>query len=167
MRASMGGWLDGLPAGATGENGTSRGSRLGLPPAGSGSLAPLGRRLFALVVDWAACLAISAAFYQGDAMATLGVFAVENVVLVGTLGTTVGHRLLGLRVVRVARVVRAVAEPAGPAGPAGSAGAAVPPGLVAGAVRAALLCLVVPAVVWDADGRGMHDRLAGTVMVRR
>jgi uncharacterized RDD family membrane protein YckC len=157
----MGGWLDGLPAGATGENGTSRGSRLGLPPAGSGSLAPLGRRLFALVVDWAACLAISAAFYQGDAMATLGVFAVENVVLVGTLGTTVGHRLLGLRVVRVVRVV------ADPAGPAGSAGAAVPPGLVAGAVRAALLCLVVPAVVWDADGRGMHDRLAGTVMVRR
>lgn len=157
----MGGWLDGPPAGATGQSGTSRGSRLGLPPAGSGSLAPLGRRLFALVVDWAACLAISAAFYQGDAMATLGVFAVENVVLVGTLGTTVGHRLLGLRVVRV---VRAVAESAGPAG---SAGAAVPPGLVAGAVRAVLLCLVIPAVVWDADGRGMHDRLAGTVMVRR
>ncbi len=157
----MDGWLDGPPAGAMGENGTSRGSRLGLPPAGSASLAPLGRRLFALVVDWAACLAISAAFFRGDAMATLGVFAVENVVLVGTLGTTVGHRLLGLRVVRV---VRAVAEPAGPAG---SAGAAVPPGLVAGAVRAVLLCLVVPAVVWDADGRGMHDRLAGTVLVRR
>jgi hypothetical protein len=164
MRASMGGWLDGPPAGATGESGTAHGARLGLPPAGSRSLAPLGRRLFALVVDWAACLAISAAFFQGDAMATLGVFAIENVVLVGTLGTTLGHRLLGLRVVRV---VRGAAEPTGPAEPAGSAGAAGSPGLLAGAIRAVLLCLVIPAAVWDADGRGMHDRLAGTVIVRR
>ncbi|MFE4466652.1 RDD family protein, partial [Oerskovia sp. NPDC056781] len=29
-----------------------------------------------------------------------------------------------------------------------------------------LLCLVVPAVVWDGDGRGMHDKAAGTVIVR-
>lgn len=114
--------------------------------------------MLALVIDWAACLAISAAFFHRDAMATLGVFAIENVVLVGTLGMTVGHRLLGLRVVRL---VRAVPAPARPAAPAGQ------PGLLAGAVRAVLLCLVVPAVVWDADGRGMHDRLAGTVIVRR
>ncbi|CAN5121560.1 RDD family protein [soil metagenome] len=158
MRASMGGWLDGPPAGVTGADGTSRGARLGLPATGSGSLAPLGRRMLALVIDWAACLAISAAFFHRDAMATLGVFAIENVVLVGTLGMTVGHRLLGLRVVRL---VRAVPAPARPAAPAGQ------PGLLAGAVRAVLLCLVVPAVVWDADGRGMHDRLAGTVIVRR
>jgi hypothetical protein len=154
----MGGWLDGPPAGATGENGTSSDARLGLPATGSGALAPLGRRLFALVVDWLACLAISAALFHGDAMATLGVFAIENVVLVGTLGTTVGHRLLGLRVVRVAS---GVTEPTGPAE------LAAQPGLLAGAVRAVLLCLVIPAVVWDADGRGMHDRLAGTVIVRR
>jgi len=112
----------------------------------------------ALVIDWVACLAISAAFFGGDAMATLGVFAIENVVLVGTLGMTVGHRLLGLRVVRLVRVVDA---PEGPVEPG------TQPGLLAGAVRAVLLCLVVPAVVWDADGRGMHDRLAGTVIVRR
>lgn len=154
----MGGWLDGPLGGATGADGTSRGARLGLPATGSGALAPLGRRMFALVIDWAACLAISAAFFHGDAMATLGVFAIENVVLVGTLGMTVGHRLLRLRVVRL---VRAVAEPAGPAAPP------APPGLLAGVVRAVLLCLVVPAVVWDADGRGMHDRLAGTVIVLR
>jgi len=154
----MGGWLEGPPTGGSGERGASRGSRLGLAATGSGALAPLGRRLVALVVDWAACLAISAAFFDGDAMATLGVFAIENVVLVGTLGTTLGHRLLGLRVIRV---VRADTEPTEPVTGAG------PPGLLAGAVRAVLLCLVIPAVVWDADGRGMHDRLAGTVIVRR
>jgi uncharacterized RDD family membrane protein YckC len=26
--------------------------------------------------------------------------------------------------------------------------------------------LVIPAVIWDRDGRGMHDRLLGTVVVR-
>jgi hypothetical protein len=33
--------------------------------------------------------------------------------------------------------------------------------------RTVLLCLVVPAVIWDRDQRGMHDRLIGTVLVRR
>jgi hypothetical protein len=34
-------------------------------------------------------------------------------------------------------------------------------------VRTVLLCLVIPAVVWDAEGRSLHDRVAGTVIVRR
>ena len=34
-------------------------------------------------------------------------------------------------------------------------------------VRTALLCLVVPAVIADADQRGLHDRVAATVLVRR
>ncbi|CPU67518.1 Conserved membrane protein of uncharacterised function [Mycobacteroides abscessus] len=39
-------------------------------------------------------------------------------------------------------------------------------GLGRGLLRTVLLCLVIPAVVWDADGRGLHDRAAGTVLVR-
>ncbi len=42
-----------------------------------------------------------------------------------------------------------------------------PPGLLAGAVRTGLLCLVIPAVVWDKDGRGLHDLAARTAIVRR
>ena len=34
-------------------------------------------------------------------------------------------------------------------------------------VRTALLCLVLPAVVYDRDQRGLHDRAAATVLVRR
>jgi hypothetical protein len=30
----------------------------------------------------------------------------------------------------------------------------------------ALLCIVIPAVIWDADHRGLHDKIAGTVLVR-
>jgi len=35
------------------------------------------------------------------------------------------------------------------------------------ALRTVLLCLAVPAVIWDTDQRGLHDRLSGTVLVRR
>ena len=35
-----------------------------------------------------------------------------------------------------------------------------------GLLRTALLCLAVPALIWDRDGRGLHDRLARTVQVR-
>jgi uncharacterized RDD family membrane protein YckC len=33
-------------------------------------------------------------------------------------------------------------------------------------VRTVLLCLAVPALIWDRDQRGLHDRVAGTVLVR-
>jgi uncharacterized RDD family membrane protein YckC len=33
-------------------------------------------------------------------------------------------------------------------------------------VRTLLLCLLVPALVVDSDGRGMHDRLTDTAVVR-
>ena len=32
--------------------------------------------------------------------------------------------------------------------------------------RTALLIVVIPAVIWDADQRGLHDKAAGTVLVR-
>ena len=33
-------------------------------------------------------------------------------------------------------------------------------------VRTVLLCLFLPAMFWDKDGRGLHDKSAGTVIVR-
>jgi len=33
-------------------------------------------------------------------------------------------------------------------------------------LRTVLLCLALPALIWDRDGRGLHDRLAKTVEVR-
>jgi hypothetical protein len=159
-RKDIGSWLEGpsaepAPAGA------------GLPVEGSGSTARFGRRVVALLIDWVACLLISALFFRdpsaaiplfsGDPMATLGIFAVENVLLVGTLGHTLGHRLLGLRVRRF------VVDADGKALP--DDGRA--PGLARAAVRTVLLLLVVPPAIQDGLGRGLHDRSAGTAIVRR
>jgi len=64
---------------------------------------------------------------------------------VGTLGYTVGHRVVGLQ-------VRGInGRPATP---------------LQAFVRTLLLCLFLPAMFWDRDGRGLHDRTAGTVIVR-
>jgi uncharacterized RDD family membrane protein YckC len=43
-------------------------------------------------------------------------------------------------------------------------GTAVGPGYVL--LRTALIAVVVPPLVRDVDGRGWHDRAAGTVVVR-
>ncbi|GAA1739246.1 RDD family protein [Isoptericola hypogeus] len=151
-REDMGSWLEG---GTSGHQGPSAAARLGLPESGPGSPAPVGRRLVALVVDWAVATLIAylvtspGSFAELNPMVTLGVFALENVLLVSTAGFTIGHRLLRLQ-------VRALGGPAGTA-----------VGFARGAVRTLLLCLVIPAVVWGPDGRGLHDRGAGTVIVRR
>lgn len=110
-------------------------------------MATLGRRVPALIIDWLAAMAVSYMFFGNNEWATLGVFAVENLILVASVGYTVGHRIFGLRV-RPVKQRRPIV------------------GLPAAAVRTVLLCLVIPAVVWDGDGRGLHDRAAGTVITR-
>ncbi|SEE01373.1 RDD family protein [Ruania alba] len=104
-----------------------------------------GRRLVGIAIDWALASAISAGFFDFDPMATLGVFAAMTVLLVGTAGSTIGHRLLGLGVrTEDGRF----------------------PGPLRALVRTVLVCLVIPAVVTDPDGRGVHDRAAGTTLRR-
>ncbi|UFU04855.1 RDD family protein [Ruania halotolerans] len=115
-------------------------------PAPQNGTAGWGRRILALAVDWAVASAISAGFFAFDPMATLGVFAAMTVLLVGTAGSTIGHRLLGL----------AVRTDTGGL-----------PGPLRALVRTLLVCLVIPAVVTDPEGRGAHDRAAGTRIQRR
>jgi uncharacterized RDD family membrane protein YckC len=127
-----------------------RGQRLGLPETGPGSVAPLGRRFGALFLDWGLCFLIAYGLFAGSnqqatSNRTLIIFLVMSVLTVGTVGFTPGKRLLGLRV---------VSENGGRLGF----------GWVV--VRSVLLCLAVPALVWDRDGRGLHDRLARAVQVR-
>ncbi|MDO7882101.1 RDD family protein [Salinibacterium soli] len=122
------------------------GKRLGLPERGPRSIGRIGRRIAALAIDWGTAVLISIAFFSYDALATLAVFAVAQIVLLLTANGSVGHLILGLRVVPVAGGYLGVWRPF---------------------ARTALLCLVIPAVIWDKDQRGMHDRLCGTVLVRR
>ncbi|MER5465258.1 MULTISPECIES: RDD family protein [unclassified Streptomyces] len=151
-RQAIGSWLSGPRAAAEdmGADFGHRGERLGLPEAGPGSIAPLGRRFGAVFVDWGLCLLIAYGLLaNGDRQAVgnwaLSIFLVLSVLTVGSVGFTPGKRIFGLRV---------VAEGGGRLG------------IVRVLLRSLLLCVAIPALIWDRDGRGLHDRLARAVQVR-
>lgn len=124
------------------------GERLGLPASGPRSVARIGRRFGAIAIDWGIALLLTLLFpVQGTAASftTLGIFAAMQVLFISTIGGSVGHRLLGLRVVPIVGGWIGVWRPA---------------------VRTLLLVLVIPVLVWDSDQRGFHDKIAGTVLIR-
>ncbi len=124
------------------------GERLGLPESGPRSVGRIGRRFLAIAIDWAiASLLTLLVPAEGSAVAfaTLGIFALMQVLFIPTLGGSIGHRVTGMRVVPIA---------------GGWVGWWRP------IVRTALILLVIPVLVWDSDQRGFHDKIAGTVLVR-
>lgn len=151
-REALGSWLSGPRAAAenAGVDFGYRGQQLGLPEEGPGSIARPGRRIGALAVDWALCMVIAYGLVtDGYSQATgnwaLLILLVLSVLTVGTIGSTPGKRIFGLRVASVnggrLGVLRVV-------------------------LRSVLVCLAIPALIWDRDGRGLHDRLSGAVQVR-
>ena len=122
------------------------GKRLGLPQSGPRSVARFGRRLAAIAIDWAIAAGVGYLFFQGDRFAILYAFAALQYVFLVTLSGSIGHLVLGMRLVPL--VPRWI-------------------GLVRPLVRTLLLCLVIPALIADRDLRGLHDVVAGTVLVRR
>lgn len=120
------------------------GQRFGLPEKGPGSVATMIRRVGALFIDWLLCMLI-AYWLTHSQFWTIAVFAVEVYMLTALTGSTVGKRLLGIRVIRVN---------GGPVGFRWSL------------VRTAILLTVIPPLLTDRDLRGMHDRAADTIVVR-
>lgn len=129
-----------------------RGAALGLPASGPGSLASTGRRVAALFIDWMAATLVVRMLLPGltygspgSGFAILGVFALEVSLLTWLLGSSFGQRLLGVAVVGRTRRL----------------------GLPSVLVRTALVCLVLPPLIWDANGRGLHDRAVDSLTIRR
>lgn len=122
------------------------GERLGLPESGPRSVARAGRRIGALAIDWGLSVLVSVAFFRYNAFATLGIFALTQIVFLMFVSGSVGHIVFRMRVVPVA---------------GGWIGAWRP------ILRTVLLCLVIPVLIWDRDQRGLHDKAAGTVLVVR
>lgn len=122
------------------------GKRLGLPESGPGSLAKMPRRIIAIAIDWSLALLFSKAFFNSDNTATLTFFMLEQWLLVATTGNSFGHLIAGIRVRKLD-------------------GSHV--GIVPALLRIGLILLVIPATIWDADNRGLHDKAAKTVLVRR
>jgi len=155
-RKDFGSWLEG-PRARTSAQEEYRGRDLGLPRSGPGSIAGFGIRLVGVLIDWGIAALIARGIFSvplpfaqppatgGQNFVVLGVFTVMHLLLVGTIGYTIGHRIVGLQVQSLG-------------------GARVMP--VQAVVRTILLCLFIPAVVWDRDGRGLHDKVPNTVIVR-
>jgi uncharacterized RDD family membrane protein YckC len=128
--------------------GSYPGQKFGLPEEGPRSVAGVGRRLGALVIDWLACLGISVAIFhtsRSSQFATYALFGAQVWLLTALTGYTLGKRLLGIRVARVD---------------------GKPVGFGMGLLRTVLLLLVVPPLVLDKDLRGLHDRAARTIVIR-
>ena len=130
------------------------GERLGLPSRGPGSLAATGRRMAALLIDWLiayglAALAQRFGAFPASALSTavLVVWLVLGLLSVRLFTFTPGQLALGLQVVAV--------------------DGRAPVGIVRLAVRGLLLAMVIPALFTDVDGRGLHDQLSHTAVVRR
>jgi uncharacterized RDD family membrane protein YckC len=125
-----------------------RGAALGLPADGPGSLASFGSRIGAFLVDSLGAVLIASLFTAPHLPRawTMVSFGLITVVTLVAFGQTPGMRLVGLRLAHPQPGARLAVWRA--------------------VVRTALLLLLVPALVVDADGRGLHDRLTDTAVVR-
>ncbi len=125
-----------------------RGASLGLPADGPGSLASFQTRATAFIVDMIGAALLAALFTAPDLPGnwSLVAFVAITVVPLVLAGQTPGMRLLGLRLAHPRPKERLA--------------------LWRAVVRTALLCLLVPALVVDADGRGLHDRLTDTAVIK-
>lgn len=125
------------------------GERLGLPETGPRSIGRIGRRVAALVIDWGIAYLLAWWWFPtdngADGFATLAIFAALQYIFLVLVNGSVGHLFLRLRVVPATGGYLGVVRPL---------------------VRTLLLCLVIPAAIWDRDQRGLHDRGAGTILVR-
>jgi hypothetical protein len=133
---------------------TYPGQRLGLPREGRGSLASWRARVAALIIDWAASMAVAVGFFGSGVLTgggwrawmILTVFFVESTVLSWLAAGSFGQLLSRIAVVRLD---------------------AQPLGLPRALLRAFLVSLALPALIISADRRGLQDLAAGTVVTNR
>ena len=113
------------------------------------------RRALALSVDWLASTLVVVGLIgpagwledPNSGFYVLAVFAAESTVLTAVAGGSFGKLATRLRVVR-------------------SDGTARPLDLLRSLLRAVLVCLVVPPLIFKPDGRGLHDLAVNSTTVR-
>ncbi|MEV4320447.1 hypothetical protein [Actinocrispum sp. NPDC049592] len=155
MTRWTGSWLSGPrsalePGAEAGDRPAQRypGERLGLPESGPGSVSGTGVRALALLVDAVLSGLVAGLFTAPELPKNWSLLAwfVITVTAVSFFGFTPGMKLCGIRVARL--------------------GDAPMVGVLRGIPRTLLVALIIPAAIWDADRRGLHDKLVGTVVVR-
>ncbi len=158
------------------------GERLGLPETGPRSVARVGRRIIALAIDWTmsgliVSLMMGANYFELVGKATAAseavrkssnsqtlaqmqaasdalvahqtfvglMFVALQIIAIWTIGGSIGHRVMSLYIVNFNGGNLTWWRPI---------------------VRSLLLVLVIPALVWDSDQRGFHDKIAGTLLLK-
>lgn len=110
------------------------------------------RRLVALGIDWAVAVFTSALFFPlssselAPSLARLLIFAVSVGLLTAFGGASIGQRFAGIRVVTWPEQYYLTPR--------------------AAALRTLLIVLVLPAVIIGADGRGLHERITRSAVIR-
>ena len=107
------------------------------------------KRILALIIDWVAAILVVQVIPNGpdygtqtNSLLTLIVFANEVAIFTWLMGSSFGQRIVGLR-------VRDLIKDSNPT-------------LVQSLIRTLLIVLLIPPLLADAAGRGLHDRIAKT-----
>jgi uncharacterized RDD family membrane protein YckC len=110
-----------------------------------------GRRMLGVLIDWLMSYAIAIGFFVEFGEPSMGavvflIFTVQYLIFTVLGGATPGHRITGLKVVRFS-----------------DGGMATP---IQALIRTGLLILIITAITFDQNGRGINERLSNTVLVR-
>lgn len=110
-----------------------------------------GRRMLGVLIDWLLCVAIAKGFFDGgqrwpEPFVAPAIFFAQYLFFAVLGGATPGHRIMGLKIVRF------------------SDGEMPTP--IQALIRTGLLILIVTAITFDQNGRGINERLSNTVLVK-
>lgn len=151
MSKMTGSWLSGPQSVAPKVDQKWPGELLGMTESGPGSIATFGRRVGAIFVDWILAgflVLLTNGFDLTDK--AIGTKVIVAWMLVGIVGVwlfarTPGQAVMAIGVARVDVRDRV--------------------GLWRAVVRQLLIVVMIPPLITDQDGRGMHDRATGTALV--
>ena len=110
-----------------------------------------GRRMLGVLIDWLMSYAIAVGFFVEFGEPSMGavvflIFTAQYLLFAALGGATPGHRVVGLKIVRFS-----------------DGGMPTP---LHALIRTGLLILIVTAITFDQNGRGINERLSNTVLVR-
>jgi len=110
-----------------------------------------GRRMMGVLIDWLMSYAIAIGFFVEFGASSMGavvflVFTAQYLIFAALGGATPGHRIMGLKIVRF------------------SDGQMPTP--IQALIRTSLLVIILTAITFDQNGRGINERLSNTVLVR-
>ena len=110
-----------------------------------------GRRMLGVLIDWLMSYAIAIGFFVEFGESSMGavvflIFTAQYLLFAALGGATPGHRVVGLKIVRFS-----------------DGGMPTP---LHALIRTGLLVLIVTAITFDQNGRGINERLSNTVLIR-